>query len=120
MISPSHLFFELKIIRTNYCVLARAVNCSSGSTINQATPLKKQSPAATQNDISHPKCSATNGVKLAVTTPPNCPPIFMTPETEPAERPPMSELTDQNALCAKYRAPAPPARTTLASRASAT
>src|SRR5689334_5456779 len=44
----------------------------------------------------------------------------MSPETEPAERPPISELTDQNALCERYKAPAPPASTMLASRASAT
>src|SRR6476620_1403948 len=46
--------------------------------------------------------------------------MFMTPETEPAEVPAISELTDQNELCERYKAPAPPARNTLAIRASAT
>ena len=36
----------------------------------------------------------------------------------PADEPAMSEVTDQNALCERYRAPAPPARMTLARRAS--
>src|ERR1700719_228 len=46
--------------------------------------------------------------------------MFMNPDTEPENEPPMSALTDQNELCDKYKAPAPPARTTLASRALST
>src|SRR5689334_1099148 len=44
--------------------------------------------------------------------------MFISPDTEPAELPPISELTDQNILCERYSAPAPPARTILAMRAS--
>src|SRR4051795_3679453 len=60
------------------------------------------------------------GVSDAVTAPPICPPMFITPETDPEERPAMSAVTDQNELCDRYSAPAPPARTTLASRVLAT
>src|SRR6266404_7443360 len=46
--------------------------------------------------------------------------MFMNPDTEPENEPPMSALTDQKELCDKYKAPAPPASTTLASRALST
>jgi len=46
--------------------------------------------------------------------PPIWHPIFITPETAPAELPPTSALTDQNELCDRYKAPAPPARTITA------
>jgi len=46
--------------------------------------------------------------------------MFMNPDTEPENDPPMSALTDQKELCDKYKAPAPPASTTLASRALST
>jgi hypothetical protein len=41
----------------------------------------------------------------------------MKPDTEPEEAPAMSAVTDQKELWDKYSAPAPPASTTLASRA---
>ena len=41
----------------------------------------------------------------------------MKPDTEPEDAPAMSAVTDQKELCDKYSAPAPPASTTLASRA---
>jgi hypothetical protein len=46
--------------------------------------------------------------------------MFMNPDTEPENEPPMSALIDQKELCDKYKAPAPPASTTLASRALST
>src|SRR5580704_7492858 len=46
--------------------------------------------------------------------------MFIKPETEPHDAPPMSAVTDQKELCERYSAPAPPARTTLATRALAT
>src|SRR5258706_384972 len=46
--------------------------------------------------------------------------MFMKPDTEPENDPPMSALTDQKELCDKYKAPAPPANTTLARRALST
>src|ERR1017187_10107337 len=77
-------------------------------------------PAATRNDADQPKRAATNGVRDGATTPPNCPIIFITPETVPAEGPAMSAVTDQKELWERYKAPAPAASTMLASRASAT
>ena len=44
----------------------------------------------------------------------------MTPETRPAELPPKSALSAQNALWAKYKAPAPLASTRAATRTSVT
>ena len=38
-------------------------------------------------------------------------------EADPEDEPAMSAVTDQNELCARYKAPAPPAKTTLARRA---
>src|SRR5690348_7135536 len=43
--------------------------------------------------------------------------MFITPETEPAALLPISALSDQNELCDRYNAPAPPARKKLASSA---
>jgi hypothetical protein len=40
-------------------------------------------------------------VSVAVTVLPICAPMFMTPETEPADSPAMSAVTDQNVLCDK-------------------
>src|ERR1019366_3124272 len=90
----------------------------SGSTMIQAKDPTTQSAAATKNGVPQPKYLASQGVREAVMAPPIWLPIFITPETEPAERPAMSEVTDQNALCERYKAPAPPASTMLASRAS--
>src|SRR5258708_25774648 len=44
----------------------------------------------------------------------------MKPETEPEDPEAMSAVTDQNELCERYSAPAPPARTILAMRALCT
>jgi hypothetical protein len=49
--------------------------------------------------------------------PPICAPIFIKPETDPDDEPAISAVTDQKELCARYKAPAPPANTRLASRA---
>src|SRR6266850_5271096 len=46
--------------------------------------------------------------------------MFMKPETEPEDPAAISAVTDQKELCERYRAPAPPARTTLAKRALCT
>ncbi len=46
--------------------------------------------------------------------------MFMKPDTEPAEDPAISAVTDQKELCDKYSAPAPPASTMLATRAPST
>ena len=73
--------------------------------------------AATRNDAVQLKRWAIHGVSEAVTAPPICPPIFITPDTDPAEAPAMSAVTDQKELCDRYSAPAPPANTTLARRA---
>src|ERR1017187_571746 len=59
------------------------------------------------------------GVRDAVRTPPNCPPMFIVPDTAPAERPPISALTDQKDLCDRYTIPDPPANTRLANCALA-
>ena len=45
--------------------------------------------------------------------------MFITPETVPAEAPPRSAVTDQKELAERYSAPAPPASTIVARRASA-
>src|SRR6266436_2451990 len=46
--------------------------------------------------------------------------MFIKPDTEPEDPEAISAVTDQNELCERYSAPAPPARTTLASRALCT
>src|SRR5262249_9503768 len=78
-----------------------------------------QRTAAVRNDAVHPYWPAIQGVSDAVTAPPICAPMFMTPETVPADEPARSALTDQHELCARYSAPAPPARTMLAISGSA-
>ena|SRR5579859_6254701 len=88
-----------------------------GSTINQAIAPRRQSVAAIRKDAVQPKRLAINGVKEAVTMPPIWAPMFMNPETEPEDGPAKSAVTDQKELCARYKAPAPPASTTLASLA---
>src|SRR5215831_1664942 len=44
--------------------------------------------------------------------------MFMNPETDPAEPPAISAVTDQKELWDRYKAPAPPANTMLANRTS--
>src|SRR5213080_3458811 len=90
----------------------------STSTFNQRRPPRAQSAAATKKGKFQPKCAAIIGVTCAVMAPPIWLPMFMTPKTEPADAPAISELTDQNELCERYKAPAPPARNTLADRKS--
>src|SRR5579871_754969 len=70
----------------------------SGSTIIHASPPRTHSPAATAKDAVHPKRLAIAGVSDAVTAPPICAPLFMIPETEPDEEPPISADTDQKEL----------------------
>src|SRR5271157_3747954 len=67
----------------------------SGSTASQTRDPITPRPAATRNAAGQPKCAAINGVSEGATTPPNCPSIFMTPDTVPAEGPAMSAVTDQ-------------------------
>src|SRR5271165_2889486 len=46
--------------------------------------------------------------------------MFIKPETDPQDEPAISAVTDQKELWARYKAPAPPASTTLARRAPRT
>src|SRR6185295_12950200 len=86
----------------------------SGLTVIQAMAPNRHRAAATRNEAVQPKCNAITGVSDAVTAPPICAPIFIKPETEPDEVLLRSAVTDQKELCARYNAPAPPAKTTLA------
>src|SRR6516225_10104719 len=54
------------------------------------------------------------GVRDAVSVLPACAPMFIRPETVPAEGPAMKAETAQKELWARYSAPAPPARTSVA------
>ena len=74
-------------------------------------------PAATRNEVVQPNRAAIQGVSEAVIAAPIWFPIFMNPDTDPEDAPAMSAVTDQKELCERYNAPAPPASTTLASRA---
>src|SRR5207302_630160 len=85
---------------------------------NHSSAPRAHNPAATENGMLQPKYLAITGVNCAVSAPPIWLPMFITPETDPADAPAISELTDQNELCERYSAPAPPARTILARRAS--
>jgi len=79
-------------------------SCASwrlGSTHNQANAPVPHKSAATPNEAPQPKREAIKGVSVAVTVLPICAPIFMTPDTEPADSPAMSAVTDQNVLCDK-------------------
>ena len=66
-----------------------------GSTSNQASAPVAHIRAATPNAAPQPKRVAIMGVSVAVTVLPICAPMFMTPETEPADSPAMSAVTDQ-------------------------
>jgi hypothetical protein len=70
----------------------------SGFTIHHASPPSAHRIAATRKEAVQPNRSAIQGVSEAVSAPPNCPPVFMNPETEPEEVPAMPEVTDQNEL----------------------
>src|ERR1039458_7002748 len=83
----------------------------SGFTNSHARDPTAPRPAATRNAADQPNCAASNGVREGATTPPNCPIIFITPETVPAEGPAISAVTDQKELCDRYKAPAPHAST---------
>src|SRR5664280_2604865 len=89
-----------------------------GSTNSHASDPTTQRAAATRKGEGQPKTLASTGVREAVTVPPIWLPMFITPETDPAERPAMSAVTDQKQLVERYSAPAPPASTMLATRAS--
>src|ERR1039458_1056943 len=89
-----------------------------GFTASHARDPTTARPAATKNDAGQPQCVATNGVREAAATAPNCPTIFITPETDPAEGPAMPAVTDQKELWERYTEPAPPASTMVARRAS--
>src|SRR5690349_12877972 len=88
--------------------------CPSAFTSSHAAPPAKASAAAKRKEVAHPKRCAIHGVKEELIAPPSWQPMFITPETDPAEAPPMSALTDQNELCEIYNAPAPPASTMTA------
>src|SRR5215471_12195856 len=68
----------------------------SGSTNNQAAAPPKQSAAATKKGAFQPSREAIQGVSEAVIMPPIWLPIFIKPETDPEEAPPISAETDQN------------------------
>jgi hypothetical protein len=53
------------------------------------------------NEAVHPKRAAIQGVKDAVRAPPNCPPVFMKPETDPDDAPAIPVVTDQKELWAR-------------------
>jgi hypothetical protein len=67
----------------------------SGFTSSQRSEPARQAPAATKNEVVQPKRSAIHGVSEAVTAPPTCPPMFIRPDTVPADLPAMSAVTDQ-------------------------
>src|SRR5689334_7837455 len=82
-----------------------------GSTTSQLAAPSTQSAAATKNDAFHPKRAAIHGVKDAVMAAPIWLPMFISPDTDPEDAPAISAVTDQNELCERYSAPAPPAST---------
>src|SRR5689334_16664662 len=90
----------------------------SGFTTSHASDPTTHRAAATRNAAVQPNWAAIQGVRDAVMAPAVWLHMFMTPETLPAEVPPRSAVTDQKELAERYSAPAPPARTTVASRAS--
>ena len=70
-----------------------------GSTTSQLTAPSRHKPAATRNEAVQPYRTAIHGVREPVKAPPICPPIFMNPDTDPADAPAMSAVSDQNELC---------------------
>ena len=74
------------------------INVLAGSTASQLAAPRTHNPAATRNDDVQPNRPAIQGVSEAVTAPPNCPPMFMNPDTKPEEVPAMSAVTDQKEL----------------------
>src|SRR5262249_16245585 len=72
-----------------------AIKGRFGSTSSQAKPPATLNAAATRNEQVQPYCWAIAGVRDAVSAPPNCAPMFMKPDVEPALFPAMSAVTDQ-------------------------
>src|SRR5262249_17715074 len=85
---------------------------------SQAAAPTSATTAATRNPVPHPETLARNGVRERVMAPPTWLAVFMNPDTEPEDFPPRSAVSAQNEPCARYRDPAPPASTKLATRAS--
>src|SRR5947199_7767455 len=81
----------------------RAATCRvSGSTSSHANAPMPHKHAATTNEAVHPYCAAIHGVSDAVSAPPACAPMFINPENDPENEPPISALTDQKELCDRY------------------
>src|SRR5213076_2884490 len=83
------------------CSCQGSTRLASGSTSSQATAPTTHKAAASRKDAVHPNRAATNGVSVAVTNPPSCPPVFMNPETNPDDGPAIPAVTDQKELCDK-------------------
>src|SRR5215471_17369979 len=77
------------------------VKVFTGSTTSQQSAPTTHRPAATRKDAVHPYRAPIQAVRYPVNAPPICPPMFMNPETDPAEAPAISAVTDQNELCAR-------------------
>src|SRR3984957_9137596 len=89
---------------------AQAASGCSGCTVIHRKAPTTASAAAMAKDAVQPNRCAIQGVSEAVTAPPTCAPMLTMLEKIPELRPAMSAETDQNELCDRYSAPAPPAR----------
>jgi hypothetical protein len=78
-------------------------------TSNHAPPPQRTSMAATIKAAVQPNFMAIQGVSEELIAPLIWHPMFIVPDTAPAEEPPISALTDQKELCDRYNVPAPPA-----------
>ena len=74
------------------------ISCREGSTMSQlAAPIRRNADA-TRNETVHENRVASHGVKKAVSAAPIWLPMFMNPDTDPAEVPAISAVTDQKEL----------------------
>ena len=96
--------------------------CSECTRINHQPRRRpsRHNPAATRKEAVQPKRAAIAGVSEAVTAPPICAPIFMKPETEPDACPQCQQSPTKTSSATDTALPAPPASTTLATRALST
>src|ERR1700739_4820466 len=89
------IYFWTSALGSHVELCFRGFNIRQGSTASQAAAPSALSVAATRKGYVQRRCWAMTGVSSAVTAPPNCAPMFMKPEADPALGPAISAVTDQ-------------------------
>src|SRR5262245_18220418 len=104
---PAAPFFAANLHAVSLCradstddaTFSEGESVAPGFTKSQASAPSPAMVAATRKPVLHPNRSPSQGVTNAVSAPPIWLAMFMKPESPPADLPPRSADTAQNALC---------------------